>query len=288
MKRFTAQFQLSAGTLDRKRIKGTLEQQLMRAPRLLVESIDIREDGKVTVEIKSEAERAATTQTLERLASALGGVLTDLYWGWADNAPMDAEHGLTVGETDLSGKPQEEIERKYTAGIARFTSLLAYVLVLVAGVWLVLNAPAPFGILFFLYCCVLVFYGAVFNGGVYSLGLIHYVTSIECSQQGLKARYWVRPPLVLAWNRIYGMRIRLGRGGYWCEVQAVGIPKLLPLVFPVSVFYFPVSPVSRLCARLYALKDAPTLIATIAERASLRLVEYYGGGDILFKHPEAP
>lgn len=254
----------------------------MRAPRLLVESIDIRKDGKVTVEIKSEAERAATTQTLEKLASALGVVLTDLYWGWADNAPVDTGHGLTVGESELSGKPQEEIERKYTAGITGFTSLLMSVLVLIVGVWFVLNImPAPFGILFFLYCCVLVFYGAIFKGWVLGLGLIHYVTGIECSQQGLKARYWVRPPLVLAWNRIYGMRIRLGRGGCWCEVQAVGIPKLLPLVFPINGLYFPVG-------RFYALKDSPTLIATIAERASLRLVEYYGGGDILFKHPEAP
>jgi hypothetical protein len=275
VKRYTAILRSDTQPPETKWLKTTIEENIRSIRHLSHVRLITQRGDTVLIEIHSEMDIEELERALGDLDLEPGMDLLAVEWGWAVTGTRDAGHEpIEIGwNLNLSSPPQEETSREYRAGMSRFIVLLVAVLLLIVGVLALLSASEPLVILFFLCLCLYVFFGLVVNGRVFSIGLIHYVTGIECSQQGLKARYLLRPPLYLAWDRIYGMRIRYTRS-VWCEVQASGVPKLLPLVFPVTAFYAP--------------KDAPTLVATIAERASLRLVEYSNLGDALFRRVAPP
>jgi hypothetical protein len=95
---------------------------------------------------------------------------------------------------------------------------------------------------------------------VFGYVLFQQIRSTTCGKEGIRFCYWLRPSVFLRWDNICTLRVKTSRGGFSGRLTTCAHAlRVFPVIFPIKNYL--------------AVRDAPIIVRTIAERASLTFIK---------------
>jgi hypothetical protein len=254
MKRLTVRLITDRAWVGVEQTEAIVNKQFFGAfGRFALERVVRSSEDTALVQLTSDQDKGAVLKIFKDLEAKLKCTVDAVGWGWLV-AESQEEEPLDIKQRDpyAGMTPQETETGIYPVFTMQAGLLVTFAALLIACISI--NMP--------LYCIGPLILALV-------LLLAHQVRHIQCDEDGIEVRYWLRPARRSSWDQICGLRIRAFVTAPYCRVQFCKGMKSLPITFVIP----------GLPSESSKPTEMDILVDTIINRASLLYVQ---------GHPNAP